>query len=144
MKPYHEQIDLEEAIGRVADDLHPLFEQSVQSRYLDEHGREKPNPTPVAPPIGYIKQPSIAEQMRMMIRQASYEAAQAGAETEAEANDFDVDEYDPTSPYEHDFEPDPALEHLLALQSAPPKPTTPPTATPSAPAGNPPAEGEKK
>lgn len=125
------------------DDLNPLREQSVQSRYLDDHGREKPNPTPVAPPVGYKKQKSMMEIIREQIRQASLEARDMGAETEEEANDFDVGEdFDPESPYEHDFEPDPALEHMLALQSAPPQPApaspAPPQNAPGVPA--PPAE----
>jgi len=116
------QTDLEDAIAKVASDLEPLREESVQARYLDEHGREKPNPTPMAPPIGYRRQPTIAEQMRQMIQLASLEAAQAGAETEEEANDFDVGEdMEPNTPYEHDFDPDPALEHMLALASRPPQ-----------------------
>jgi len=123
MKKEH-QIDLEESIAAVANDLAPRLEESVQARYLDDYGREKPNPTPMAPPIGYKKQPTIAEQMRQMIRLASMEAAQMGAETEDEANDFDVGEdMEPTTPYEHDFEPDPALEHMIALHSRSPAPT---------------------
>ena len=95
---------------------------SVQSLYLDEHGREIPNPVPMQPPIGYVRHKTIAEQMREMIRQASAEASQMGAETEEEANDFDIEEdFDPTSPWEHDFEPDPALEMMIARQSRPPR-----------------------
>lgn len=120
-----DQMDIEEAIAAT-------FEQSVQSRYLDADGREIPNPVPMQPPVGYRKQPTIAEQMRAMIRQASLEAAQSGMETEEEANDFDVDdEYDPTSPWEHDFDPDPAMEVMLARQSA--KPKAPSTAKSEAP-----------
>lgn len=109
-----------------------LYERSVQSQYLDEHGRELPNPTPMAPPIGYKKSLSIAEQMRQMIRMASYEASTAGAETEEEANDFDVGEdMEPHSPWENDFEIDPALEAMIALQSRPPEaPKAPPNAQP--------------
>jgi len=126
------QIDLEDAIAKVASDLNPLREESVQARYLDEHGREKPNPTPMAPPIGYRRQPTIAEQMRQMIQLASLEAAQAGAETEEEANDFDVGEdMEPNPPYEHDFDPDPALEHMLALASRPPQDPAAPSAAPT-------------
>jgi len=118
-----------------------VFEQSVQSLYLDSEGREVPNPLPIAPPVGYRKQPTIADQMRQMIRMASYEARTAGAETEEEANDFDVGEdMDPHSPWEHDFEIDPAMEALLALQSRPPRPSShslkeaapPPPAAPAA------------
>lgn len=109
-----------------------LYERSVQSQYLDEHGRELPNPTPMAPPIGYKKSLSIAEQMRQMIRMASYEASTAGAETEEEANDFDVGEdMEPHSPWENDFEIDPALEAMIALQSRPPEaPKAPPNPQP--------------
>jgi len=121
----------------------PLFEQSVQAQYLDAYGREKPNPFPLEPPIGYKKQPTIAELMRQAIRQASEEAKSAGAETEEEANDFDIDdEYDPSTPYEHDFEPDPILERMIALQSRRPKPQEQAAAAPAAaPAQTPPAGG---
>jgi len=108
------------------DHLNPEREVSVQEAYLDEHGREKPNPVPLQPAVGYKRQPTIAEQMRMMIRQASVEAAMAGAESEEEANDFDVGEdMEPHSPWENDFEPDPALDSMLALASRPPEERTP-------------------
>lgn len=120
----------------------PQFEQSVQALYLDEYGREKPNPFPLEPPIGYKKQPTIAELMRQAIRQASEEAKAAGAESEEEANDFDIDdEFDPQTPYEHDFEPDPLLERMIALQSRPPRPQEPAAAPAAAPAPTPPAGG---
>jgi len=119
--PGTQELAVYDPIAEVATHLAPLRERSVQSQYLDAEGRELPNPTPVAPPVGYKRQPTIAEQMRQMIRQASYEASQMGAETEAEANDFDVGEdMEPDSPYENDFEPDPALEHMIALRSRPP------------------------
>lgn len=106
-----------------------LREQSVQELYLDENGHELPNPTPMQPAVGYKKQPSIGELMRQAIRQASYEARMMGAETEEEANDFDVGEdQEPSSPWENDFEPDPALDHMLALASRPPVTAAPPTA----------------
>lgn len=112
---------IDEALSDVVAELEPYWERSVASQYLDALGREIPNSTPVAPPVGYKRAPSIAEQMRQMIKMASYEAAQSGAETEAEANDFDVGEdFEPESPYEHDFEIDPAFEMMLARQSAPP------------------------
>lgn len=75
---------------------------------LDENGHEIPDPTPMAPPIGYKRQPSLAEQIRAMVRSEKLrqEAEEAGAETFDEADDFDVgDDYDPRSPYEHDFDP---------------------------------------
>jgi len=78
-----------------------------QATYLTEDGREKPDPTPLAPPIGYVKQPHLWEQMREMVRhQLSEAAVDSGRESFEEADDFDVgDDYDPTSPYEEVFEP---------------------------------------
>lgn len=75
---------------------------------LDTHGHEIPDPTPVEPPIGYVKQPSLAEQIRQAILsdRLKREAEQAGLETFEEADDFDVgDDYDPSSPYEETFQP---------------------------------------
>jgi len=125
------QMDLEERLRPYtvepvpgSDSLY-LHEHSVASLYLDMHGREIPNPTPMAPPIGYQKPISIADQIRQAIKQASYEAAMAGAETEEEANDFDVEEdMEPGSQWEHPFDPDPELEAMLALQSRAPAPSS--------------------
>lgn len=103
---------------------------------LDARGREIPDPTPIAPPLGYIRQPSLAEQMRAMIRSENLRLAalQSGVETFEEADDFDVgDDFDPHSPYENDF--DPSAEELrsryeaeaaLEAASSPPA-TTPPS-----------------
>lgn len=77
---------------------------------FDADGRELMDPTPIAPPIGYKKSPSIAEQIRTMIRSEHLrqEAERAGYETFEEADDFDVgDDFDPKSPYEEVFEPVP-------------------------------------
>lgn len=84
-------------------------------------GREIPDPTPMDPPIGYKKQPSMFEQMRELIKSEKLRAAaeEAGVETFEEGDDFDVgDDFDPESPYEHNFDP-------------PPTSPTPPTAAPS-------------
>lgn len=70
-------------------------------------GKEYPNPTPMEPPIGYIPSRPLHEQIReMVLREISEAADRADADTEEEANDFDVgDDFDPTSPYEIGFEP---------------------------------------
>lgn len=64
---------------------------------------------PIAPPLGYIKQPSITERIRDMVRSEHLrrEAESAGAETFEEANDFDIldDPVDPHTPYEAVFDP---------------------------------------
>lgn len=130
--------DQVEAREQSVDAPEPVREVSVQQQYLDAHGREIPDPTPMAPPVGYVRRPSIAEQMRQMIQQASYEASQAGAETEEEANDFDVDDGEPWSPYEDEFEIDPAMEMMLARQSVSPPAPSAAGAAPQAPTPNPP------
>lgn len=71
-------------------------------------GQEKPDPVPVAPPVGFVKQPSLAEQIRDMVRseRLAREVAESGYETFEESEDFDVgDDYDPRSPFENDFDP---------------------------------------
>jgi len=132
-----DQIDLEDAIARVAASLYTR-ERSVQSQHLNAAGQELPNPVPLSPPIGYVKPVSIADQIRQAIRQASFEAQMAGMETEEEANDFDVGEdTEPHSPWENDFEIDPALEAMIALRSQPPAPpagAVPPAAAAANPA----------
>lgn len=60
---------------------------------------------PIAPPIGYVKQPSLAERIRAMVRSEHLRAAAEGSGFESfdEAEDFDTGEdYDPRSPYELD------------------------------------------
>lgn len=87
---------------------------------FDEEGRELMDPTPIAPPIGYRKSPSISEQIRTMIRSEKLrqEAEEAGYETFEEADDFEVGDFDPKSPYEEVFEPlpeDDGSERLKTL-----------------------------
>lgn len=80
----------------------------AQHTEVMQNGREYPDPTPIAPPVGFIKQPTLAETMRQMVRSEELKRAarESGAETFEEADDFDVgDDYDPKSPYEEEFEP---------------------------------------
>lgn len=86
------------------------------SEYLDKlagrnqtkEGAEIPDPTPMEPPINYVKQPSLASQIRDMVRsEALRQAAEAqGYETFEEADDFEIeDEPDlAATPYEAEFE----------------------------------------
>lgn len=92
----------------------------AQTNYLTKDGREKPDPTPIAPPIGYIKQPTMVENIRAMVRREMSDAAAAqGMETFEEADDFEVgDDYDPRSPYEELFDPPAGLPGMST-----PKPT---------------------
>lgn len=77
---------------------------------LDDKGREILDTTPIAPPIGFREHPSMAEVIRDMVRseRLRQEAEAAGVETFEEADDFDVgddDDFDPSTPYENDFDP---------------------------------------
>lgn len=92
-----EIIDLEELIERAKRD------QVVQ--YVK--GREVPDPTPMAPPVGWFKQPTMVEHIRSLVaHELSRRADAVGHESFEEADDFDLpDGDDPHSPYENEFEP---------------------------------------
>lgn len=84
----------------------------------DGRGRELLDPVPVAPPVGWFKQPSMFDQVRDMVRGEHLRiyAESQGAETFDDANDFDVeDDMHPISPYEADFEP---LQDLQARRQS--------------------------
>lgn len=128
---------------------------------LDEHGREIADSTPMAPPVGYKKQPSMIENIRALVRSETLRqaAVAAGADTFEEADDLDVgDDFDPQSPYEEIFDPnigvgtyDPAFpqaasDALARARAQPPVPPSdgPPAAAPASvatpgPAAAPPA-----
>ncbi|AXH73283.1 MAG: hypothetical protein [Microviridae sp.] len=127
--------------------------------FLDEFGREIPDPVPMAPPLGFRAAPTMAEIVRQQImgERLRQEAAAMGKESWDEADDFDVgDDFDPSSPWEEQFDPvgyaPGALQrHEAAFQAAQATGVAPPaqapskgapvagTATPSAPGG---AEGK--
>lgn len=98
------------------------YDLKVSARMQTSLGSEVPDATPMAPPIGFKKQPSMVEHMRAMVRSEMLrQAAEAsGNETFEEADDFDVpDDLVPMS----GFENDPEFE--------PPLPTSDPTGVPS-------------
>lgn len=83
----------------------------------DKAGREHLDPTPMQPPLGYKRQPSLAEQIRTQV--AAHHAALRDHEPESleEADDFDIDdEVDPHSKWENDFEPSVKELKARALQ----------------------------
>lgn len=67
---------------------------------------EKPDNTPVAIPLRFTRPETIAQQVqRLVVTQFSQMAQAQGFESFEEADDFDIgDDYDPTSPYEQNFE----------------------------------------
>lgn len=106
-----------------------------------ERAAEYPDPTPMAPPIGYKKVPSIWEQQKALIRAARLEEHEAGMETFEEADDFDVDDdFEPSTPFEAGFdyptEPPPTPQAAPPEAGPPPQPV-PPAAPPAPPSAAP-------
>lgn len=130
------QTDLEERIQELLDD--------------PSKPREIVSDVPMAPPVGYKKQPSMIDNIRALVRSEHLRQAalENDMETFDEADDFDVgDDFDPRAPYEESFDPstgmnsyDPgfAREHLsqaakAAEASAPNPPSDGPPSPPQAP-----------
>lgn len=67
--------------------------------------RESPDPTPVALATQLRRPPTLQEQIQRYVLAANALARQQGAESFEEADDFEVDEFDPNSPYEMVFDP---------------------------------------
>lgn len=121
---------------------HHLLSEGARVRlravYLDDFGREQPDPRPMSPPVGYKKQPSIFDLQRQQIAlHHRLYAEDREFESFEESEDFDVDDdVDPTSPWENDFDPPmsevrQAIEAHKAAQKAAEQPlTSPPSPTP--------------
>lgn len=87
-----------------------LPNEGKEGKPLDQYGREVPDPTPMEPPVGYFRQPSMVEHIRSLVASEMLRRAaeEAGAETFEESEDFEVgDDYDPHTPYEAVFDPPP-------------------------------------
>lgn len=98
----------------VNEDGEPYSDEQIEYAYTREgrreFGKELPNPVPMAPPLGWVPSLPIHEQIAAMVMRGVQEQLQRERgeelETAEEADDFEVgDDYDPSSPYEHDFEP---------------------------------------
>lgn len=77
--------------------------------YLTASGAEVGDPTPMEPPLGYMKQPTLTDQIRMMVLSEKLRdaAMNSGYESFDEADDFEIgDDFDPSSPWENEFDPD--------------------------------------
>lgn len=100
---------------------------------LDANGAEILSSVPMDPPIGFNPQPSMFDVMRAQMAQYHADLAKQGYETPEEADDFDVDDdFDPSSPYEHNFDPPAPV--------APPAPSEVPLVAPAV-VTDPPADG---
>lgn len=78
-----------------------------ERKAFDEEGRELNDPTPISVPVKFVTPESEVDRLRRFLRseQLSRELDAQGWDTPEEADDFDVgDDFDPTSPYEQDFD----------------------------------------
>lgn len=106
------------------------YKTTDKNNRFDEYGREVLNPTPMQPPLGYTKAPSLAQQIREQI--LSMRALEDNdPETEEEADDFEIeDDPAPVSRWENDLVPSiketraraRALEQELKLYAKPEAP----------------------
>jgi len=74
----------------------------------NKNGEELLDPTPMQPPLGYKRTPTLSEQIRMQVMQMKHDLLTDKdiAETEEEADDFEVgDDFEPLSQYENDHIP---------------------------------------
>lgn len=86
------------------------YASKLKHRRQTAAGAELVSSTPMAPPVGYVKHPSMVDIIREQIRshELAKAAERAGAETFEEADDFAIDEdIEPQSAYEFEdvFEP---------------------------------------
>lgn len=117
------------------------YEAKLAARRQDWYGAEHPDDTPMAPPIGYKKQPSMVEIVREAVRSEHLrlEALRAEQETFEEADDFDVPD-DPVPPTGYEmFEPqfEPPVDGPAGPRPdgpAPAAPASPGAAAPASPA----------
>ena len=84
------------------------FNPPLVSRMTPD-GRELPDPTPMALPVGFERPESIQQLIRRLVTDPSIRAdlEAQGEETFDEADDFNVEDetFDPSSPYEESFDP---------------------------------------
>lgn len=95
-----------EAVDNETGEIVPVLNH--KGKPLTAEGYEIPDPVPMAPPVGYKKQPSMIEIVRDMVRSEHLRRYAEGKEQDTfeEADDFDVDDDpDPLTKYEAEFEP---------------------------------------
>lgn len=103
------------AKAKAEKNLGRVYEERPRGVRIDAAGREIPDPVPCAPPVGYEAPSSLIEMVRNAVRSEMIRdrAASMGKESFEDADDFEVgDDYDPSSPYENDF--DPEIKTLIA------------------------------
>ena len=111
-----------------------VYEERPRGVYIDEHGRECPDPTPVAPPINLGRHPSLEVMVQSLVRGEllRQHALQQKKMTFEEFDDLDIpdDPIDPSTPWENDFDP-PIREVVQAVNEERAKAAPPPPPKPS-------------
>lgn len=104
-----------------------------QDHFHTDEGYEIPDPVPMAPPVGFKKQPSMVENIRNMVRSEMLqrEAAAAGFETFEEAEDFGP---------EDDGVPLPHTAYEAVFDPLVPQPSQEPAPAPQGQSATPPAQ----
>lgn len=83
-----------------------LRENKLSKERHNEHGMEELDETPMQPPLGYKRAPTLTEQIRQQVMAHKLELLEQMEETEEEADDFEVGEdWEPMSKYENDGAP---------------------------------------
>lgn len=129
--------------------VNPFTGETVSVNHLDRRGQpmtpwggEILDPIPMAPPVGYKRQPTMVEHIRNIVRseRLAQEMAAAGFDTFEESEDFEVgdEDADPASQWENDFDP-PINEVREAVEAERAKAAPPP----KAPARKAPAASEE-
>lgn len=82
---------------------------------------ERPDPTPLAPPVGFKREPTLMEKIQLMMLKDRVQRLQdeLGAESPEEAEDFEIDgeDLEPGSPYEFDRHEEELLERVAKAQA---------------------------
>lgn len=105
-------VDRQKIFDELLEEFHKLKTDpetgEVYTKQVGKDGREYNDETPMEPPLGYKRAPTMVEIIREQVRShhLAILAAQNDMETFEEAEDFDIgDDYDPHTPYENDFDP---------------------------------------
>lgn len=104
--PSPTQVDLEEVIAH-----HRKSDPKTGKAVLDSRGHEILNPTPIEPPLGYVRQVPLVEQIRQAVRAERQALEDLEPDTFEESQDFDIDE-DPAVPSKWENDAEPSINEL--------------------------------
>ena len=90
---------------KIIPEVKSLDQHAENMKRFNARGEELLDPTPMQPPLGYKRTPSLAEQILQGVRAAKYDEYMSLEETEEEADDFEVEDMEPFSPHENEHMP---------------------------------------